>query len=62
MGVNPIGILKNWLIERISDEERNLEMIEDSNRKMPIPDIVARRVVEYQLMDFRNILRRIEEK
>ena len=54
--------LKNWLRERIADEEHNLEMIKDSNRKMPIPDIIARRVVETQIMDFRNILRRMEGK
>ena len=51
--------LRVWLQEHITDEERNLEMIKESNRKMPIPDIVARRVVETQIMDYRNILRRI---
>ena len=49
--------LKEWLSEHIADEERNLEMIGESNRKMPFPDIVARRVVETQIMDYRHILR-----
>ena len=52
--------LKEWLKDHISDEERNLEMIRQSNREMPIPDLVARRVVETQIMDYRNILRKIE--
>jgi len=52
--------LKEWLEEHIDDEERNLEMIKESNRKMPIPDIVARRVVETQIMDYRNILRQLD--
>ena len=52
--------LKEWLREHIIDEERNLEMIKESNLKMPLPDIVARRVVETQIMDYRNILRRLD--
>uniref|UniRef100_A0A6M3LGE3 Uncharacterized protein n=1 Tax=viral metagenome TaxID=1070528 RepID=A0A6M3LGE3_9ZZZZ len=52
--------LKEWLKEHIIEEERNLEMIKESNRKMPMPDIVARRVTETQIMDYRNILRRLE--
>ena len=52
--------LKEWLKEHIEDEERNLEMIKESNHKMPMPDIVARRVVETQIMDYRNILRRLD--
>lgn len=52
--------LKEWLKEHIADEERNLEMIKESNRKIPMPDIVARRVVETQIMDYRNILRRLD--
>ena len=51
--------LRVWLQEHIADEERNLEMIKESNRKMPIPDLISRRVVETQIMDYRNILRRI---
>ena len=54
--------LKEWLKEHIDDEERNLDMIKESNRKMPMPDIVARRVVETQLLDYRNILRKIEHE
>ena len=52
--------LKEWLKDHIADEERNLEMIRQSNREMFIPDIVARRVVETQIMDYRNILRRLD--
>ena len=53
--------LRVWLKEHIADEEQNLEMIKESNRKMPFPDIISRRVVETQIMDYRNILRRIKE-
>lgn len=35
-----INELKEWLREHIAEEERNLEMIKESNRKMPMPDIV----------------------
>jgi hypothetical protein len=54
--------LKVWLQEHIIEYERELEIIKESNRKMPMPDIVARRVTETQIMDYRNILKRLNER
>jgi len=49
--------LKNWLVEHIIEYERRLEIIKQSNK----PDIIARRVVETQIMDYRNILSKLED-
>jgi len=51
--------LREWLAENLSDAESWLERIKESNRKMPLPDIVARRVIETEAMVYRNILRKI---
>ena len=51
--------LREWLAENLSDAERWLERIKESNRKMPLPDIVARRVIETEAMVYRIILRKI---
>ncbi len=58
--MKPVEELKTWLKEHIVQYEGELEMIKESNKKMPLPDIVARRVTETQIMDYRNILRRLE--
>ena len=51
--------LREWLAEKLNDAESDLERIKESNRKMPLPDIVARRVIETEAMVYRNILRKI---
>jgi len=51
--------LRQWLTERLSDVEKDLEGIKESNRNKPLPDIVSRRVIEAEAMIYRNILREI---
>ncbi len=54
--------LTTWIEEKITTYERELEIIKQSNKRYPIPDIVSRRVVETQIMDYRNILRKLKER
>lgn len=58
----PVEELKTWLKAKVIWSERDLESIKESNRKSPLPDIVARRVCETEILCYRNVLRRIEGK
>lgn len=57
----PVGELETWLKAKVVWSKRDLESIEASNRKMFLPDIIARRVCETEILCYGNVLRRIHD-
>ena len=50
-----------WLDDEIVHKEQELQRVIDSNRKMPIPDLISRRVIESEMLAYRIVRRKIKE-
>ena len=50
-----------WLEDEIVHKEQELQRVIDSNRKMPIPDLISRRVIESEMLAYRIVRRKIKE-
>jgi len=51
-----------WLDDEIVHKEQELQRVIDSNRKMPIPDLISRRVIESEMLAYRIVRRKIKEE
>ena len=51
-----------WLDDEIVHKEQELQRVIDSNSKMPIPDLISRRVIESEMLAYRIVRRKIKEE